>query len=178
MHESNIQDRTSFIHFVTAIGFGLLLLTSSCIGNKAFTNENTTKVASSLDSLSFQYKSEISSGETLQVTMINESEKTITLLQPYEIYVLRVATDSSRVKTLYCPCNASCAAPSEKLEIPSGKQYNLKWKAIERWCEVDEQNAVLRIEKRAALLPGKYLLLLKFKVGEVYETKELSFFIK
>jgi len=157
---------------------GFVLLASGCLSNKGLTNDKADDLSGPFDSLSFQYKKEIVNGATLQVTMVNNSKQAITLLQPYDIHVYKVADDTTRVRTLYCPCNASCTAPSEQLNIPSGKRYNLKWSVVERWCEIDKENTRLRIEKRAELAPGEYFLRLRLKKGKNRINKELSFYIK
>lgn len=180
MHELNIQDKSNLpgkILFPMVL-LGIILLASGCLSNKGLTTDQANELSSPFDSLSFQYNKEISNGATLQVTMVNNSEQAITLLQPYDIHIYHLADDSTRIRTLYCPCNASCTAPSEQLDIPSGKRYNLKWTAVERWCEMDDENARLRIERRADLAPGKYMLVLNLKAGEQIKKKKLSFFIK
>jgi hypothetical protein len=141
------------------------------------TDAKPEKVSAWDDSLSFQYNDSIQAGSYLEVTIQNQAKQIITLLHPYDIQIYREAVGSSRVRTLYCPCNASCVAPKDELIIPAHKSYTFKWHAVERWCETDEENTLLRKEKEELPEAGNYFLLVHIKKGDSVHAKQLAFTI-
>ncbi|MFO7939244.1 MAG: hypothetical protein R6U66_05785 [Bacteroidales bacterium] len=159
----------------------LVLLFSLSVGGctlpRDMTDAKPEKVSAWDDSLSFQYNDSIQAGSYLEVTIQNRTKQPLIFLHPYELEVFSCANDTSKVRTLYCPCNASCVAPSDELKIPGHKSYTLKWLAAERWCETDEENKLLRIERKELPQAGSYFLLVHIKKGDSVHAKQLVFTI-
>ncbi|MGM0551968.1 MAG: hypothetical protein ACQESW_12890 [Bacteroidota bacterium] len=159
----------------------LVLLFSLSVGGctlpRDMTDAKPEKVSAWDDSLSFQYNDSIQAGSYLEVTIQNRTKQPLIFLHPYELEVFSCANDTSKVRTLYCPCNASCVAPKDELIIPAHKSYTFQWHAVERWCETDPENNLQRIEKKRFPEAGNYFLQLHFKKGDSIHARQLGFTI-
>jgi len=63
------------------------------------------------------------------------SEDTLQLYKPRNLVVeKKKANRWVRLRTLYCPCGASCPAPPEMRPLHPGMTYTYRWDQMEEWC--------------------------------------------
>jgi len=63
------------------------------------------------------------------------SQDTVQLYKPRNLIVEKKKEDRwVRIRTLYCPCGASCPAPPQKRPLYPGMTYTYRWDQMEEWC--------------------------------------------
>jgi hypothetical protein len=63
------------------------------------------------------------------------SQDTIQLYKPRNLVIEKKENDQwVHIRTLYCPCGASCPAPPQKQPLYPGRDYTYRWDQMEEWC--------------------------------------------
>lgn len=72
----------------------------------------------------------------VRILVRNTSSKdTVQLYKPRNLVVEKKKEDRwVRIRTLYCPCGASCPAPPQKRPLYPGMTYTYRWDQMEEWC--------------------------------------------
>jgi len=128
--------------------FFLLLLSGCSTIREAGSAANT-----SYDTLRLEARNEYSRGQVIELQVYNTSENdSLILYKPRNLKVQKKQDGKwTRVRTLYCPCGASCPAPPERITLLPGKGYTYRWDQKEQWCgEMSQQG----IPKMHSEFPG------------------------
>ena len=88
------------------------------------------------------YPLEITSQETFKrntpvriVVRNTSSQDTVQLYKPRNLVVEKKKGNHwVHIRTLYCPCGASCPAPPQKQPLYPGRDYTYRWDQMEEWC--------------------------------------------
>jgi len=124
----------------------LLVFISGCSASRE--SAVSSKFADS--KLNIEARSEYDTGAVVEITVHNTSEKdTLTLHKPRNLIVQKKQDGKwRRVRTLYCPCGASCPAPPERVAVVPGSGYTYRWEQKEQWCGEMNQQGIPRMHSR------------------------------
>ncbi len=153
---------------------GLFLFTFSCSAPR---NTQEKMPSSRPDILKLEAPDTLEKGKQVHIELTNISKSdTFELYKPRNLEVSKKEGEKWRtVKTLYCPCGASCPAPPEHIPLFPGKSFSFHWDQKEQWCgEVDEQG----IPRMHSRFPGygTYRMAIRYLSGP--DQKVQSFYVE
>lgn len=155
----------------------LIVLSAGCSGSKK------TRSVSSQKQGGFQIESQdvYQKDETVKVRVYNPSKHdTLSLFKPRNLVVQKKQEGKWRqVRTLYCPCGASCPAPPEKVLVPPGTGYTYRWSQKEEWCGEMTNRGVPEMHSQFAGY-GRYRMVIRYGTPEnkKLQTRYASFSIQ
>lgn len=92
----------------------------------------------------------------------NFNNYSIYIFQPEQLEIQRQeGKEWKRVRTLYCPCGASCPPPREYLQLKPGEFMDYTWNKKESWC-VNKENSTIPETFEKNVSKGKYRLFLEY----------------
>lgn len=153
---------------------GLFLVIFSCSAPRNIQEE---RHARGPDILKVEVPDTLQKGERVHIRLTNVSNSdTVELYKPRNLQVRKKEGGKWRaVKTLYCPCGASCPAPPERIPLFPGKSFSYHWDQKEQWCgEVDEQG----IPRMHSRFPGygTYRMAIRYLSGP--DQRVQSFYVE
>jgi hypothetical protein len=104
-----------------------------------------------------------STGEKINISIKNISENELTIFRPMEkFFYKKDGEEWKRVNIFYCPCDASCPPPPEKLVLKKDdNMYKISWNQKENSCGEKRINGVREtIEKQVGA--GTYRVEIKY----------------
>lgn len=143
--------------------FFLALLAVSCSSKSNSTSQNGITISHQL----------ISQGENsmLDFLISNESGSPINLPNPYGVSIeYKSGSDWNELRTLDCPCGASCPPPPANFAIESANDHSVKWNMKEEWCGPKQLGGRPPEAFSSNAEPGTY----RFKVVYKNEASELN----
>ena len=101
-------------------------------------------------------------GEKISISIKNISENELTIFRPMEkFFYKKEGEEWKRVNIFYCPCDASCPPPPEKLVLKGDNKYKISWDQKEDSCGEKRINGVREtIEKQVSV--GTYRVEIKY----------------
>lgn len=95
-------------------------------------------------------------------TIKNSNNYSMYIFQPDQMEIQRQGEKEwQRVRTLYCPCGASCPPPREYLLLKPGEFLNFSWNKKETWC-VNKENSIIPETFEQDVSKGNYRLFIKY----------------
>ena len=86
----------------------------------------------------------------------NTSQKNVFIYSPRKIKIQKFENNEWRsLKILYCPCDAPCNAPEEKVLISVGEFLSIPWNKKESWCG-DRNHSGMRVTEEYVVTTGLY----------------------
>lgn len=138
----------------------------------AITREVGGSSGTSDDHLKILSDEEYEKGQVVEIQVHNTSSTdTLTLYKPRNLVVQKRQHGKwKRVRTLYCPCGASCPAPPEKVFISPGSSYTYRWDQKEQWCGEMNKQGITEMHSR---FPGAgtYRMAVRIVPGEDRQIK-------
>jgi hypothetical protein len=157
--------------------FLFTLFVASCASSRQTVDSEQSK----------DYPLEIIAEETFEqktpvrITVRNtSSHDTVQLYKPRNLVVEKKEENGwAHIRTLYCPCGASCPAPPQKLPLYPGRDYTYRWDQMEEWCGEMTPEGIPRMNRE---FPGYGVYRMAIKIfkeekGKV-ETRYKSFTIQ
>lgn len=103
-------------------------------------------------------KSETATSGVVRVNLKNISDTEVKLFQPREKIIEHLSGNEwIQVKTLYCPCGASCPPPPQFEMMQPQDVHKLAWDGEEKWCEG-------MTPKQQKAVAGKYRAVFKYSL--------------
>jgi hypothetical protein len=119
------------MHSLKAFLMLLLVTVISCVSSGEVAEDHPRES----DLLAFKGRDRFARGEDVRIQVENRSRDTLHLYKPKNLIIHKKQKDGwKRIRTLYCPCGASCPAPPEKLPLKPGGNYTYTWDQKEKWC--------------------------------------------
>jgi hypothetical protein len=119
--------------------------------------------------------------ETVEVKVYNPSHlDTLMLYKPRNLVVQKKQDGKwKQVRTLYCPCGASCPAPPEKVSVPPASGYTYRWNQKEEWCGEMSARGVPKMHSQFAGY-GRYRMAVRYlgRENQQLQTRYELFSIK
>ena len=136
-----------------------LLILSGC----SATREAGVAAKTSYDNLKIEARNEYSKGQVVELRVHNTSKNdTLILYKPLNMKVQKKQEDQwKRVRTLYCPCGASCPAPPERVSVLPGSAYTYRWDQKEQWCGEMNQQGIPEMHSKFSG-PGQYRIAIRY----------------
>lgn len=126
------------------------------------TQQNAMQTIKIDDKFELSAKKVYSVGENISITLKNISESELTLLRPKEKFIYKkLGNEWKKVNILYCPCDASCPQPPEKLVLKNQELYKINWNQKEDSCGTERINGV-RETIRKQVSVGFYRVEIKY----------------
>lgn len=154
-----------------------LLLLSGC----SATREAGVATNTSYHKLKIEARDEYSKGQVVELRVHNTSENdTLILYKPRNLKVQKKQENQWRgVRTLYCPCGASCPAPPERVAVLPGSAYTYRWDQKEQWCGEMNQQGLPKMHSQFPGL-GQYRIAIRYVAAQDQSIRSVykSFTIK
>ena len=137
----------------------LLLLFSGC----SATHQAGVSSQTPNDKLKIESRNTYQKGQVVEIQVHNISERdTLTLYQPRNLKIQKKQENQwRRVRTLYCPCGASCPAPPERVSVLPGSTYTYRWDQKEEWCGEMNQQGIPEMHTQFPG-PGRYRIVVQY----------------
>jgi len=151
----------------------LLLLAYSCK-----TQQNAMQTIKIDNVLELNSKKIYTKGEKITISLKNISKNPVTVFRPREkFFYKKLGEEWKKVSIFYCPCDASCPPPPEKIELSSQKRLTITWNQKEDKCGEEKTNGVRKtIETQVAA--GIYRVKIDYSVFSERKTYYHEFQIK
>lgn len=150
----------------------LPLLFVSLLAGCAATNDAGGSSGSTDDHVKIFAPDQYQKGQVVEIRVHNTSSTdTLTLYKPRNLVVQKEHNGQWKsIRTLYCPCGASCPAPPERVSITPGSSYTYRWGQKEQWCGEMNQQGIPEMHSR---FPGtgRYRMAVRIAGGEESQIK-------
>jgi len=146
--------------------------------NSCKTKNIKTSIINKTEFIEIGIKKRFSLNETVKIKITNISGKNLVLYEPTKTNIEKKTNDKwKKLRILYCPCDAPCNAPPEKLDLPNGKEINLSWNQKESYCGKITDSGI-RETVRKEVNKGAYRLVVMYKLNNERNTIYKEFTIK
>lgn len=94
----------------------------------------------------------------------NISKQPLTLFDPLLIKIeYKIYSNWKNIRTLYCPCGASCPRPPEEIILQNNEIHQFNWNMVEEWCgKINKYGIPDTMSSEAK--PGIYRLKIGYKL--------------
>ena len=87
------------------------------------------------DGLVFSHGGNYERGEPVKISVTNKRKDPLHLYKPRNIVIQKKGEAGwQKIRTLYCPCGASCPAPPESISLRPDSSFTYTWDQMEEWC--------------------------------------------
>ena len=137
------------------------------------TQQNVLQTIKFEDKFELSAKKQYQQGEKIIIDLKNVENTPLSIIRPMEKFFYKKKGDKwEKVAIFYCPCDASCPPPPEKIELMPGKHLKINWNQKEYSCSSDKTNGV-RETIKTQVKQGIYKCKITYKTKQ---GKEKSFF--
>ena len=135
--------------------------------------ESRKEDASDPSRVVFEGQKHFRKGESIEIMADNPTGDTLYLYKPKNLVIQKQEPDGwQKIRTLYCPCGASCPAPPDVIPLPPGNQYTYIWDQMEAWCG-DMTREGIRKMHRSFPGYGKYRIGIRLLNQDTQQVKVL-----